>query len=71
MLVLTRKPHESVVVGDTGHLKEAVKVTVLDVKGDRVRLGFEGGKQTPVNRWEVWQRMCTEQSAARDGGANK
>jgi carbon storage regulator len=59
MLVLTRKSHEAVVVGDRHHLDQLLKVTVLGVKGDKVRLGFEVDKNVPINRWEVWQRICS------------
>jgi carbon storage regulator len=66
MLVLTRKNHESVVVGDSSLLDQVLKVTVLDVKGDKVRLGFEIDKNVPVNRWEVWQRIRDARNS--DGG---
>ncbi|HEY3395928.1 MAG TPA: carbon storage regulator [Lacipirellulaceae bacterium] len=51
------KNHESVVIGDSSHLDQILKVTVLDVRGDKVRLGFEADKSVPVNRWEVWKRI--------------
>ena len=50
MLVLTRKVEESIVVGDD------VRITVLSIKGDRVRIGVEAPRTTPVHRLEVYTR---------------
>lgn len=58
MLVLSRKSKESVVVGKAGDLEYLLKVTVLEIKGECVRLGFEADVGVPVHRWEVWERIC-------------
>ena len=47
MLVLTRKVNESLVIG------EDVVITVVDIKGDKVRLGIEAPKEIPVARSEI------------------
>ncbi len=47
MLVLTRKRTESIQIGDN------ILVTVLDISGNRVRLGIEAPKAIPVHRSEV------------------
>ncbi len=57
MLVLSRKSKESVVVGGSGTFEQLLKVTVLEIKSDRVRLGFEADAAIPVHRWEVWERL--------------
>ncbi len=57
MLVLSRKHHESVVVGGPNGVERLLKVTVLDIEGGRVRLGFEAGDGLPVHRSEVWERI--------------
>ncbi len=57
MLVFSRKCNESVVVGDPGGIERTVKVTVLAVKGAKVRLGFEADEDFPIHRWEVWERI--------------
>jgi carbon storage regulator CsrA len=57
MLVLSRKKEESVVVGNTNDLERMIKVTVLEIQGGRVRLGFEVSRDFPVHRWEVWERI--------------
>jgi carbon storage regulator len=57
MLVLSRKSQESVVVGGSAGFERLLKVTVLEIKGGQVRLGFEADKGVPVHRWEVWERI--------------
>jgi carbon storage regulator len=57
MLVLSRKSQEAVVVGGTGGFERLFKVTVLEIRGGKVRLGFEVDKEVPVHRWEVWERI--------------
>jgi carbon storage regulator CsrA len=57
MLVLTRKPTESVVIGGSPGLARLLKVTVLDVRAGRVRLGFEVDDDIAVHRLEVWERI--------------
>jgi carbon storage regulator len=57
MLVLTRKRDESVVVGGSGGFERMLKVTVLDIDGGRVILGFDVPADVPVHRLEVWERI--------------
>lgn len=51
MLVLTRRPGESIMVGDD------VVVTVLDVRGDVVRLGIKAPRSVQVHREEVYREL--------------
>ncbi|MBN1396355.1 MAG: carbon storage regulator [Pirellulales bacterium] len=60
MLVLSRKNQESVVIGGTDGFHRLLKVTVLDIRGAKVRLGFEVDADIPVHRSEVWERINTE-----------
>jgi carbon storage regulator len=57
MLVLSRKTQESVVVGGSDRFERMLKVTVLEIKGEKVRLGFEADADVPVHRSEVWERI--------------
>ena len=57
MLVLSRKSREAVVVGGADQFQEVLKVTVLDITGSKVSLGFEVDTTVPVHRFEVWQRI--------------
>ena len=55
MLVLSRKLNESIVINDD------IVVTVLSVKGDRVRLGINAPGEIPVHRQEVYEKMQNEE----------
>jgi carbon storage regulator CsrA len=57
LLILSRKSLQSVVVGGPDGLEPLLKVTVLEIKGGSVRLGFEGAVEVPVHRLEVWERI--------------
>jgi carbon storage regulator len=57
MLVLTRKRQESIAVGRSDGSEPMLTVTVLDIGGGRVRLGFEGDPSVSVHRWELWERI--------------
>jgi len=60
MLVLTRKNRESVLAGGGGGLERVLKVTVLEISHDRVKLGNEADADIPVHRLEVWERKCAQ-----------
>jgi carbon storage regulator CsrA len=60
MLVLSRKSQESVVVGGADGFHRLLKVTVVDIRGTKVRLGFEVDACIPVHRAEVWERIRAE-----------
>ena len=57
MLVSTRKLQESVVVGGADHFQRMLKVTVLAIRGEKVKLGFDVDPDVPVHRLEVWDRI--------------
>ncbi len=57
MLVLTRKHKESVVVGGSNGCEHMLKVTVLEICGGKVKLGFEADADVSVHRLEVWERI--------------
>ncbi len=65
MLVLSRKSQESVVVGGPDSQARILKVTVLQIRGTAVRLGFEAESDIAVHRSEVWERICND---GRAGG---
>lgn len=58
MLVLNRKKGERVLIGNL------VFVTVLEVRGDRVKLGFEGPGEIPIHREELVFRLAAEEDEA-------
>lgn len=57
MLILTRRITESVIIADN------VKITVLGVKGNQVRLGIDAPKDVSVHREEIYQRILTEKES--------
>lgn len=60
MLVLSRKRKESVVVVGLGQPEPICTVTVLEIRGTRVRLGFEAGYEFPIHRREVWEQIRSD-----------
>ena len=57
MLVLSRRSRESVVIGGADGLHRLLKVTVLEIRGTHVKLGFEVDEDVPVHRSELWERI--------------
>ena len=55
MLVLSRKKNESIVID------EHIVVTIVEIRGDKVRLGIEAHKEIPVHRSEVHAAIHQEQ----------
>jgi carbon storage regulator len=73
MLVLSRKSHEAVVVGGSDGFERLLKVIVLSIEGNKVRLGFEVAAEVPVHRLEVWERIranAQPQGPAESAGGN-
>lgn len=68
MLVLTRKNRESVVVGRDGDSGVFLEITVLEIEGGRVRLGFQCDPATPIHRREVWERICNGGASGNGDG---
>ena len=58
MLVLTRRANQSIVIGDD------VVVTVLEVRGDQVRLGIQAPRSVSVHREEVFRELAEANRAA-------
>jgi carbon storage regulator len=69
MLVLSRKLKESVVVGGADRFERLLKVTVLDINGGKVRLGFEADADVPLHRSEVWERIVADGLKAGPAGS--
>ena len=59
MLVLTRKQGERIIVG------EEIELTVLEVRGSRVKLGFAGPPEIPIHREEVRRNIHSLDDAFR------
>jgi carbon storage regulator len=57
MLVLTRKSEEKIVIGEE---ENEIVITVLGIQGDRVRLGVEANRETPVYRKELLRKKAKD-----------
>ena len=54
MLVLSRQRDESIMIGDS------IVVTIVDIRGDKVRLGINAPAEIPVHRQEVYEAIQRE-----------
>jgi carbon storage regulator len=65
MLVLSRHRDESIIIGDD------IVITVVDIRGDKVRLGINAPVEIPVHRQEVYEAIQREnrQAAQMDPNA--
>jgi len=57
MLVLSRKKNEQIVIGDD------IVITIVDVRGDKVRIGIDAPAHVPVHRHEVFLALQQEAQA--------
>ena len=60
MLILTRKPGESLFIGDS------VKITVMEIKGNQIRLGIDAPRQLRIAREEIYMQIIEENKMASD-----
>ena len=65
MLVLTRKPQETIRIGDD------ICITVVSVEGGVVKIGIEAPPHVPVHRGEVYQRILEENRIAARSAAGQ
>lgn len=68
MLVLSRKKNESIVINND------ITIVVVEIRGDKVRLGVEAPKEVPVHRREVYDaihraQMADPSKSGQDAGA--
>jgi len=59
MLVLSRKKNESIVINDD------ITIVVVEIRGDKVRLGVEAPKEVPVHRREVFDAIRRNEAAGK------
>ena len=61
MLVLSRKRNESIIINDN------IVIMVIEIRGDKVRLGIEAPKDLPVHRQEVYDAIKRSAEEAKAG----
>ena len=64
MLVLSRKKNESIVINND------ITIVVVEIRGDKVRLGVEAPKEVPVHRREVYDAIRRNDAAAAQSRAS-
>ena len=65
MLVLSRHRDESIMIGDD------VVVTIVDIRGDKVRLGIQAPTEIPVHRQEVYEAIQREKGTPEKSSSAK
>lgn len=65
MLVLSRKKNESIVINND------ITIVVVEIRGDKVRLGVEAPKEVPVHRREVYDAIRRNELAESDKAASE
>ncbi len=60
MLVLTRRTNETLVIGENG----LIRVTLIGIKGNQVKIGVDAPKSVPVHREEVYRRILADSEKA-------
>jgi carbon storage regulator len=51
MLILNRRIHETIIIGDN-----EIRVTVLEIRGNQVKIGIEAPRDVPVHRQEIYDK---------------
>ena len=65
MLVLSRKKNESIVINDD------ITIVVVEIRGDKVRLGVEAPKEVPVHRREVYDAIKRSEKQQSENGSTE
>ena len=65
MLVLSRQKDESIIIGDD------ITITIVDVRGDKVRLGITAPKNISVHRMEVYEAIQREKESKKTDDDSK
>jgi len=60
MLILTRKPGESVFIGD------GIKITIVEIKGNQIRVGIDAPKEMRIYREEIYYQIIEENKQAAE-----
>jgi carbon storage regulator len=64
MLVLSRKKNESIIINND------ITIVVVEIRGDKVRLGVEAPKEVPVHRREVYDAIRRSEEEGKNDAAN-
>jgi carbon storage regulator CsrA len=59
------------VIGRPDEMEVVLEITILEIEGGRVRLGFEADSRMPIHRREVWDRICNGNGHGNGNGNGK
>jgi carbon storage regulator len=65
MLILARKLNERIMIGDS------IEISIVDIRGDQVKLGIEAPRQVKVYRHEVFEAIQEENRAAAESSVTE
>jgi len=65
MLVLSRQRDETIMIGDE------IEITIVDIRGEKVRLGINAPAHVPVHRKEVYEAIKREKESQAGGNGSK
>ncbi|CEM61571.1 carbon storage regulator [Treponema phagedenis] len=63
MLILSRKPNQKILIG------ENIELTIIEIRGDQVKIGVEAPRNVKVFRQEVYEEIQRENRAASNTGS--
>jgi len=64
MLILSRKAGQKIVISDN------IEITVLEVRGEHVRIGIAAPREIPVHRYELWNQVVMENQVAQESSVS-
>lgn len=63
MLVLSRKKEETIIINDN------IKITIVDIRGDKIRLGIDAPRDVSIHREEVAQAINAKKTNSAESGS--
>jgi carbon storage regulator len=60
MLILSRRVGESIIIGDN------IEITIVDIKGNQIKLGIKAPSEIRVHRYEIYQKIQEENKLAAE-----
>lgn len=59
MLVITRRPKESIYIGDDKN----IRIKILEVRGNQIQIGIDAPREVSIYREEIYEKMCQGKAA--------
>ncbi|OGZ67045.1 MAG: hypothetical protein A3D35_02100 [Candidatus Staskawiczbacteria bacterium RIFCSPHIGHO2_02_FULL_34_9] len=68
MLVLSRQRNEKIIIGNDPNINNNIVIKVVDIIGNKVRLGIEAPQSIPIHRKEVWEAIQIQKEEQNRAG---